>query len=506
MRPLILVLIGLWMAAPALGQVVPDTLRPPPAVADSLVLFGWSVDADDEFAVVGAWEVRPGALGLQSDPKGTAFVYRLTDDGPVYDGRLLSDRLYIQDCFSMGLDVRDSVIAVGARCDYDGTSYGAVYLYGRDGDGWHREAKLRRDDVVGPYRPRLIGSTVALGDGYVVVGAGYTPNPADSTETQSGVVVIYEQQGADWVQTDILVGDRDSSLRNERFGASVAVVESEGVEAIIVSATLEPGLTSMMRGAIYVFERVAGVWTQQGRLYCDGPWPGYTNVCGTQLSAGIDGAVVGSETGMQPLDRVNGVWQLGPVLTLPGNVYPLGVARRGDEILAVGPPSGPIGAPAVAPVGVFTRGATGWTRQDTTTPYFGFYQDPLVSMNASHRFIGQPFPDAPPGVQNLVLMVPRVGAVATSPAAPAPLDGLAVRVGPNPTTGVATVRIDLPTDGPVTLDVVDLQGRVVWRGGTVSAPAGEHTRQVDLRGVAAGTYVVRVTTATQSGRAVLVTQ
>lgn len=356
MRLLVLTLIGLWMAAAAFGQVVPDTLRPPPAVADSLMAFGWTVDADDDFLLVGAWEVRPNAL--QSDPKGTAFVYRLTDDGLVLDGRLLSDRLYIQDCFSLGgLDVRDSVAAVGAYCELDGTSYGAVYLYRRDANGWRREAKIRAEDVVGVQPPGLFGYALALGDGFLVVGGASTSSPADSTDTQSGIVLIYERNGSAWVQTQVLVSAEDDALRNERFGSAVALVGEPGAEALLVVAEQEVGPDPSVRGVVYVFERSGGVWMQQAKLYCDGQSGAPPSSCGTRLRAGGGGAVVASDRALQPLDRVGGAWQLGAPLPTPGDGFPIGVDRYGDEILAVGSPTSG-GAPTL----VYTQDAGGtWT-------------------------------------------------------------------------------------------------------------------------------------------------
>lgn len=127
-----------------------------------------------------------------------------------------------------------------------------------------------------------------------------------------------------------------------------------------------------------------------------------------------------------------------------------------------------------------------------------------MSLNARSRFVGIHYPWLTSPTQNLVLIYPRAGTVATSPSPQPQPGGLTVRVGPNPTDGVATVRLDLPVEGPVRVDVVDLLGRVVWHGGEASAPAGEQTLAVDLRGVAAGTYVVRVTAGTHAGSALLV--
>ncbi len=60
---------------------------------------------------------------------------------------------------------------------------------------------------------------------------------------------------------------------------------------------------------------------------------------------------------------------------------------------------------------------------------------------------------------------------------------------PNPARGVALVRFSLPGEGPAELLVYDVAGRVVSRNSDV-LPAGRH--QIELEGLAAGVYLVRL--------------
>ena len=63
---------------------------------------------------------------------------------------------------------------------------------------------------------------------------------------------------------------------------------------------------------------------------------------------------------------------------------------------------------------------------------------------------------------------------------------------PNPATDVLNVTADLPTAGPVRVELLDLLGRSL-RQQTIGAPAGPFRQAVDLRGLPAGVYVLRLT-------------
>ncbi len=63
---------------------------------------------------------------------------------------------------------------------------------------------------------------------------------------------------------------------------------------------------------------------------------------------------------------------------------------------------------------------------------------------------------------------------------------------PNPTTDALTVALDLPAAGLLRLELLDALGRPVRRQ-TLAAPAGPLRQALDLRGLAPGVYVLRLT-------------
>jgi hypothetical protein len=83
--------------------------------------------------------------------------------------------------------------------------------------------------------------------------------------------------------------------------------------------------------------------------------------------------------------------------------------------------------------------------------------------------------------------------VAAEPGAPPSDAALALYPpSPNPMTGAATLRYDLPTAGRVRLAVYDALGREVAVLVDGDRPAGAHEAALNASALAPGTYVVRL--------------
>lgn len=64
---------------------------------------------------------------------------------------------------------------------------------------------------------------------------------------------------------------------------------------------------------------------------------------------------------------------------------------------------------------------------------------------------------------------------------------------PSPTRHRATIRYEVPSETDVTLHVYDILGRRVATLAEETAEAGRHVQQADVSGLAAGTYLLRLT-------------
>jgi hypothetical protein len=68
----------------------------------------------------------------------------------------------------------------------------------------------------------------------------------------------------------------------------------------------------------------------------------------------------------------------------------------------------------------------------------------------------------------------------------------AVKVYPNPTSGVSDFRFQVPGSEHVTIKIYDLHGREVATVVDEVMPAGEHILQIDMTGLPAGVYIYKL--------------
>lgn len=480
----------LLLAAAATAQPLPDTLRAP-SDADSVTVFGWTVDADADRLLVGArvWpSPYPRAGGPTVAPEGaadhhgTVFVYRRQADGAwEVEGRLRADYLSREDCFSWSMDLRGGLAAVGAECEYsenaDGSfQSGAVYLYRFDGAAWTREAKLVLPNGEGaPISVYRFGESVALGDGFLVVGSGNASNPSDPDgDYASGAAFVFERDGGAWSLSATLRNEDMEAQVNEYFGATVGVAG----DAVLVGAPNEDGPETEGRGAVYVFEKPGDRWTQTAKVTAPAAGP---ERFGALLAAERGRAVVGSRTAVYPLNREESGWTVGVGLLTEDKPY--AVARNGDRILTVdyGTDEGTVGH-------LFTRSGLHWSESAFVVPRFTVGRDELASLSDEHAFVG-----IPTHYSGVVLVYNLARLVDEEPAAEAP-SVLALTIAPNPVSRRAAIRFEAPRAGHVRLTAYDVLGREVVRVVDGVRPAGVQTIGFDTGGLAPGLYFLRLET------------
>ena len=161
-----------------------------------------------------------------------------------------------EDNFGGHTAIDGQTMVVGAQFHDAGfIDTGAAFVFTRDGDRWVQAAKLLADDrdVVD-----LFGRRLDISGTTIIVGAHQNRDFGNN----SGSAYIFDLVGGEWVQTAKLVPD--DSLFGDQFGFHVAI---DGDTAVIgANFADDRGRES---GAIYVYERLAGVWTQITRLAPD---------------------------------------------------------------------------------------------------------------------------------------------------------------------------------------------------------------------------------------------
>ncbi len=217
-------------------------------------LFGMTValSADGNvMAVAAPWE-RSAATGINGDQNDDS----LPQAGAVYvftrSGDSWSQQAYLkasntgrpgdgdQFGFSVALSADGSTLAAGAvsedsssmgvngvQTDDSASGAGAVYVFTKTGDQWAQQAYIKSGnhgggDLFG-YGVGLSadGDTMAVA-GYDEDGSGKSVNPANDNELPgTGAIYVFERTGGTWSETSYFKGSR--SQRNDALGYAVAI-------------------------------------------------------------------------------------------------------------------------------------------------------------------------------------------------------------------------------------------------------------------------------------------
>ena len=242
---------------------------------------------------IGAFGESSAATGVNGDQAnnsapGSGAVYVFTRTGGVW-----SQQAYVKasntgasDWFGASVALSGDTLAVGAfgegsaatgvngnQADNSALGSGAVYLFTRTGGAWSQQAYLKASNTGAN---DFFGASVALSGDTLAVGAfgedsaatGINGDQASNSASASGAVYLFTRTGGVWSQQAYLKASNTGTLDN--FGGSVALsgdtlavgapAEDSAATGIGGSQVNNSGTDS---GAVYVFTRTGGVWTQQ---------------------------------------------------------------------------------------------------------------------------------------------------------------------------------------------------------------------------------------------------
>ena len=266
--------------------------------------FGYSVSlsVDGSTLVVGApWESSSatGVGGNQADnsAKNAGAVYVFSRGGGTWSQQayLKASNTDARDWFgySVSLSADGNALAVGAsgesssalggdgsQADNSATGAGAVYVFSRGGGTWSQQAYLKASnpdlgDRFG-FSTSLSadGNTLAVGALYESSSAlGIGGSQADNSATGAGAVYIFSRGGGTWSQQAYLKASNTDA--DDEFGFSVSL--SADGNTLAVGAPDERSSafgvggnqadnSAKNAGAVYVFSRGGGTWSQQAYL------------------------------------------------------------------------------------------------------------------------------------------------------------------------------------------------------------------------------------------------
>jgi hypothetical protein len=216
--------------------------------------FGYSVAIDGDLLAAGA----PGVDEAGND-SGAVYVFQHSDQGWGEKAKLVPEDLGAGDHLGTAVALDGETLAAGAAYATSGEAgyaAGAVYVFVRQGDGWHQQARLTARDGAAF---DLFGGALALDGDTLVVGARAADGPSGARN--SGAAYVYQRQGENWVEAARL--SAADGGENDFFGHAVAL---QGDQIAVGAFGHDDPQAGPNAGAVYLFQRRNGAWFAQSKL------------------------------------------------------------------------------------------------------------------------------------------------------------------------------------------------------------------------------------------------
>jgi hypothetical protein len=323
------------------------------------------------------------------------------------DGLTLAVGAHAEASAAAGID--------GNQADNSAPEAGAAYVFTRSGTRWSQQAYLKASN---PGTLDSFGGRVALSDdGSTLVACadledsaatGIGGNQADDSASNAGAVYVFVRSGATWSQQAYIKASNAEA--NDSFCFNVAL--SGDGSTLAVGAVLESSAatgvggdqadnSALGAGAVYVFTRAGGTWSQQAYVKASNTEAG--DFFGRSLALSDDGSILAvaahreasaatgvggnqadnsapSAGAVYVFARVGGTWSqqayikasntgandlFGLILAMSGDGSTLAVAALGEASAATGIDGNQAddSAPDASAVYVFTRSGAVWSQQ-----------------------------------------------------------------------------------------------------------------------------------------------
>ena len=238
--------------------------------------FGFSVDVDSNYAVIGA--INAGTPNNLFGQQGSAYIFKRSNNNNWQEvKKVVASDGFDMDNFGYSVDISGDYVIVGAYQEDEDTNNantlsaaGAAFIFKKDEggvDNWGEVKKLIASDRD---QDDNFGRSVGISGSYAVVGANYEQHDINGMNSMfnAGSAYIFEKDagGTDnWGELKKLVAtDRTS---NDDFGRSVSI---DG-DFIVIGAqkqNLDGSSNNYLinAGAVYVFEKNTGGSNNWGEL------------------------------------------------------------------------------------------------------------------------------------------------------------------------------------------------------------------------------------------------
>ncbi len=268
-----------------------------------------ALSADGNTLAVGAEGEDSSATGINGDGtindtntwgSGAAYVFIRNTGAWSQQAYIKASNTGKYDRFgnSLALSADGNTLAVGAN--FEGDYSGAMYVFTRTGITWTEQAYIKASNAeTGDYFGWSVslsndGNTLAIG---AISEAGNGSDQSNNDASGAGAVYVFTRIASSWTQqayikasTAEIEDSFGSSLDLSADGNTLAVgADGEDSNATGVNGNQSDN-TATDSGAVYVFMRSAGVWTQQSYIKASNAESG--DSIGSRVSLSDDGNIL----------------------------------------------------------------------------------------------------------------------------------------------------------------------------------------------------------------------
>jgi len=292
--------------------------------ADAEDMFGHSMALSGNTLVVSSVRESSAATGINGDQAdntkpnaGAVYVF-------VRNHGIWSQQAYIkasntdaQVYFGESVDLSNDTLVVGASGEGDNfanlAGSGAVYVFQRNDGVWSQQAYIKASnagsgDAFG-YAVALSGNTLAVSAIAENSNAtGINGDQLDNSLLLAGAVYVFENNNGLWLQQAYIKASNPNMY--DLFGYRLDVFGNTLVVGAIAEAGGSTGIngdqldnSASSAGALYLFERENGIWSQQGYIKASNTDAG--DAFGSSIVLESNTLVVGANRESSPVRGIN---------------------------------------------------------------------------------------------------------------------------------------------------------------------------------------------------------
>ena len=361
-----------------------ETAKLTVAEADAGDSFGYSISLSGDRALVGApFDDDNGSNA------GSAYVFDLVAGNWTETAKLTATDGTINDQFGRSISLDGNRALVGVVGDDDnGSLSGSAYIFESIAGGWVETFKFTATD--GAVNDSF-GHVVSLNDGRALVGAPFD----DDSSSNSGSTYVFNLEANNWTES-VKLTDAVGAV-DDKFGWSVSL---DGDRAL-VGAPFDDDNGSNS-GAAYVFDLIAGSWSETAKLTVAEAGDSFGRSISLEGDRALVGAPFDDDNGSNSgaayvFDLVAGSWTETAKLTVAeaGDSFGRSISLEGDRALVGAPFDDDNGSNSGAAY-IFDLVAGDWTETAKLTAAEAEAGDSFgysISLSGDRVLIGAPFDD-----------------------------------------------------------------------------------------------------------------